>query len=160
MIVVKQVDFLNKFEADAVLCLLNEYAEHEMGGAEGLSEYTKLNLIRELRKREGCAVFLAYARDFAVGLLISFEAFSTFQCKPILNIHDVVVSEEYRGQGVCRLMFSEVEAHAKRRGCCKVTLEVLEGNLVAKKAYENMGYHGYELDPKFGAALFFEKKIG
>jgi hypothetical protein len=40
-----------------------------------------------------------------------------------------------------------------------VTLEVLEGNQIAKNAYIKFGFAGYELDPKMGKALFWEKPL-
>ncbi len=53
----------------------------------------------------------------------------------------------------------KVEEVAQKLGCCKITLEVLEGNIVAKRAYENFGFVGYELDPEMGKAMFMEKKM-
>lgn len=160
MVVVKQADLSLQKDADAIVTLLNEYAEHEMGGGEGLSEFTKKNLVRELSKRSYYVGFLVYVDDVPAGLVNCFEMFSTFQCSPILNIHDVVVSADFRGQELSKALFAAVERYAVERGCCKVTLEVLEGNLVAKQAYESMGYAGYELDPKMGKALFYEKSLG
>jgi len=51
------------------------------------------------------------------------------------------------------------EKIARESGCCKITLEVLEGNHVARAAYSAFGFKGYELDPKMGKALFLEKKL-
>ncbi|MFT5906124.1 MAG: ribosomal protein S18 acetylase RimI-like enzyme, partial [Cryomorphaceae bacterium] len=42
---------------------------------------------------------------------------------------------------------------------CKITLEVLSKNEVAKSAYQKFGFSGYELDPEAGKALFWEKPI-
>ena len=92
-------------------------------------------------------------------MLTAFEGFSTFNCKPLLNIHDVAVLKEYRGKGVSRSLFNEIETIAKQSNCCKLTLEVLEGNIPAKKAYEKFGFSGYELEPAMGKALFWEKMI-
>jgi len=159
MTVIKQADLSQPKDADAVVTLLNEYAEHEMGGGKGLSEFTKTNLVSELRKRDHYVGFLAYVDGVPAGLVNCLEMFSTFQCLPILNIHDVVVSADFRGQKLSKKMFAAVEKHAVERGCCKVTLEVLEGNIIAKQAYESLGYAGYELDPEMGKALFYEKLL-
>jgi ribosomal protein S18 acetylase RimI-like enzyme len=56
-------------------------------------------------------------------------------------------------------MFSEVEKLAQEKGCCKLTLEVLEGNEIAKNAYTKFGYSGYELEPEMGKAIFWQKKL-
>ena len=40
-----------------------------------------------------------------------------------------------------------------------MTLEVLEGYEGAKACYEGAGFRGYELDPRHGRALLWEKKL-
>jgi ribosomal protein S18 acetylase RimI-like enzyme len=52
-----------------------------------------------------------------------------------------------------------VEEIAVELGCCKLTLEVLEGNHIAQAAYKSFGFNGYELNPQTGRALFWEKKL-
>jgi ribosomal protein S18 acetylase RimI-like enzyme len=85
--------------------------------------------------------------------------FSTFACQPLLNIHDVIVSLPYRGRGLSKLMLQLAEQIAIDSGCCKMTLEVLEHNYIAQKAYRSIGFDGYELNPAMGKALFWEKKL-
>ncbi|MDX2369164.1 MAG: hypothetical protein QNK36_12295 [Colwellia sp.] len=51
-----------------------------------------------------------------------------------------------------------MEKIAIERGYWKLTLEVLQGNKVAQKAYKKLDLSGYELDLKLGHA-FFGKKI-
>ena len=40
-----------------------------------------------------------------------------------------------------------------------MTLEVLEGNEIAQHAYRSFGFAGYELDPRMGKAMFWQKKL-
>uniref|UniRef100_UPI0035583619 GNAT family N-acetyltransferase n=2 Tax=Pseudomonadota TaxID=1224 RepID=UPI0035583619 len=56
-------------------------------------------------------------------------------------------------------MLAKVEEIARQRGCCKLTLEVLEGNEVAKAAYQKQGFDGYQLDPQMGRAMFWQKVL-
>ena len=67
--------------------------------------------------------------------------------------------KEFRGQGITQYLFDYVEKIAIEKDCCKLTLEVLEGNIVAKRAYEKVGFGSYELDPKMGQAVFWQKKL-
>ena len=145
--------------AAAIVRLLNEYANDEMGGGAGLADFTKANLVAELRKRPGTHVVLAFIDGAPAGLVICFEGFSTFMCKPLLNIHDIAVSPRYRGRGLSKRLLAKAEEIAVRNGCCKLTLEVLEGNAVAQAAYRACGYAGYELNPKMGKAQFWQKKL-
>jgi len=145
--------------ANAVLRLLNEYACDPMGGGKELPAYTRDHLIAELRKRDGAHVILGVVEGETAGLVICFEGFSTFACKPLLNIHDIVVSRKHRGKGLSKLLLQKAEAIALKLGCCKLTLEVLEGNHAAQAAYRASGFTGYELDPRMGKAMFWEKKL-
>ena len=155
----KRADYHDKKHSEDLISLLNAYAIDPMGGGEPLDDYVKENLITSLKQRQDVFSILCYVDNEAAGLLNCIEGFSTFSAKPVMNIHDVTVLPKFRGLGLSEKMFSEVEELAKEKGCCKLTLEVLEGNEVAKNAYQKYGYSGYELDPKMGKAIFWQKKI-
>jgi len=152
-------DLSNQAHADAIVYLLNEYAQDEMGGGMGLSDFTKRNRVPELRKRKGVFAVVAFAGEDPAGLALCMEGFSSFACKPLLNVHDMVVVRQYRGRGISKRLLEKVEEIARKLGCCKLTLEVLEGNEVARAAYKAFGFDGYQLDPKFGKALFWHKSL-
>jgi ribosomal protein S18 acetylase RimI-like enzyme len=145
--------------AAAIVQLMDEYARDLMGGGQGLSEEVKSNLPMALSKRSNAHVILALSELEPAGLIICFEGFSTFACRPLLNIHDVIVSGSYRGQGIAKRLLNQAEVIARRLDCCKLTLEVLEGNAIAQSAYKSVGFNGYQLNPEMGHALFWEKKL-
>ncbi len=157
--VFKKVDYQNHAQGEDLLTLLNVYAHDPMGGGEGLSDFAKSNLLKELRKIPHAFSIIGYLGEQPVALANCFEVFSTFKCKGIVNIHDFVVLPEQRGIGLSQKLMDAVEQEAVNRGCCKLTLEVLEGNKVARNAYVKFGFEGYELDPEAGKALFMEKEI-
>jgi GNAT superfamily N-acetyltransferase len=146
--------------AQTIINLLDEYAQDPMGGGAALSAFVRANLVAELAKRQGVYVLLAMLDDEAVGMAICFEGFSTFACKPLLNIHDVIVRANYRGRGIAKALLAKAEAIAIETGCCKLTLEVLTGNVAAQAVYKACGFAAYELDPGMGQALFWQKKLG
>src|SRR5690606_19624807 len=84
----------------AVLTLLNAYAQDIMGGGEDLSAFAKANLVPALRARADALAILAFVGDEPAGLAVCIEGFSTFACKPLLNIHDMVVAPPFRGRGL------------------------------------------------------------
>ncbi len=159
MIEIQMANLSDSVQAQAVLQLLNEYALDPTGGGQGLSDYAQANLIAELAHRQTAHVVLAFVDAAPAGLVICLEGFSTFACRPLLNIHDVVVTKSQRGKGISKLMFQKVESIATSLGCCKLTLEVLENNHIAQAAYLAWGFHNYELNPELGKALFWEKKL-
>lgn len=142
-----------------VLELLDAYARDPMGGGRPLPAGVRSELIPGLKRRSDYFGFVALSGGRPAGLVNCFEGFSTFYARPLMNIHDVVVLPEYRGRGLSLRMLDHVEAMARGRGCCKLTLEVLSNNVVAKGAYEKFGFGGYELDPAAGQALFWEKRL-
>ena len=158
-ITIVPADLAEKLHADAVVDLLDTYARDPMGGGKPLSDHARRNLAHELDARANAVVLLAFDGPLPVGLLIGFEGFSTFACKPLLNVHDISVRPVQRGKGIARKLLDAAEAEARQRGCCKLTLEVLEGNARARSVYEAAGYHAYELDPGMGHALFLEKPL-
>ena len=159
MIDIRVADLSRPEQAKALVYLLNQYAQHPMGGGQQLSSYTRINLAATLHERSDCSVILAFDGARAVGLCNCFECFSTFACKPILNIHDIYVEEDYRGQGLAGKMMTYAEQLAREKGCCKVTLEVLTNNQAAKTAYQAAGYAPYQLDAEFGQAEFWQKPL-
>ena len=56
-------------------------------------------------------------------------------------------------------MLEKVEEAARERGCCKLTLEVLERNHAAQNAYRRFGFAPYELSSETGRAMFWEKTL-
>ncbi|MDI1245499.1 MAG: GNAT family N-acetyltransferase [Rhodoferax sp.] len=155
-----QADYANPVHMQALLDLLDGYARDPMGGAEPLSAFAKAHLPQALVARPHLFSVLAFdaaAGDQPVGLINCVEGFSTFACQPLVNVHDVVVTASYRGQGVAAQMLALVEQLARARGACKLTLEVLEGNTSAQKLYRRLGFDNYQLDPAMGQAQFMQK---
>ncbi len=145
--------------ARAIVELLDSYARDPMGGGAPLGERVRRVLVDALRARPWIVTLLAIEGDRPVGLLVAVEGFSTFAAMPLLNIHDVAVHPEHRGRGVGTALLTAAEDLARARGCCKLTLEVLEGNARARALYARLGYRPYVLDPAQGTAQFWEKPL-
>lgn len=146
-------------DATALIDLLDHYARDPMGGGEGLAPEVKGSLVARLCETPSYVGGLAFVQGQPVGLINCFLGFSTFAARPLLNIHDIVVRAGQRGVGIGRALLAFAEAEARRRGCCKLTLEVLAGNTVAMNAYERAGFRPYALDPAVGTATFLQKKL-
>ena len=150
-------DYHNPEHQQIIGQLMNHYAQDPMGGGEALKQQVIDNLAIELAKVANAFTVLAMVNGEAVGLINAMQGFSTFKCQPLINIHDVIVSDGCRGMGIALKMMNKVEEVARQRGCCKLTLEVLEGNLPAQASYRKSGFAGYELDPEMGKAMFWQK---
>ncbi len=159
MIEIVAADLSLPAHAEAMVQLMDIYALDPMGGGQALPDYVKANLPAELAKRKSAHVILAFVDAEPAGLVVCLEGFSTFACQPLLNIHDVIVALPYRGRGLSKLLLQKAQDIAFDLDCCKLTLEVLEGNHVAQSAYQAFGFSGYQLNPQMGKALFWEKKL-
>lgn len=157
---IRRADYCDPAHAEALVALLDAYARDTAGGGHPLSDFAKTRLVAELAARPQAFSVLAFDGAQPVGLVNCIEGFSTFACRPLVNVHDVVVLASHRGRRVGELMLAEVEAIARERGACKLTLEVLQGNAPAIKLYERIGFAGYQLDPALGQAQFLQKWLG
>jgi len=153
------VDFHNQQHQQDLILLLDSYAQDPMGGGQPLSEFSRQNLINHLKQMPHAISFLCYQDNQPIGFANCFFGFSTFKCKPLLNIHDFAIIKAIRGQNISQQLLQKIESTAREKGCCKITLEVLEGNVIAQKAYLKYGFDNYQLDPEMGKAEFWEKTL-
>lgn len=152
-----RADYGNPDHARAIVGLLDAYARDAAGGGEPLSAFAKTHLVQALAARPQAFSVLAFDGAQPVGLVNCIEGFSTFACKPLVNVHDVAVLPSHRGQRVAGQMLALAESIARERGACKMTLEVLQGNRSALRLYERVGFAAYQLDPAMGQAQFLQK---
>src|SRR3989344_5678430 len=161
-ITVRSVDYGNAREARALVELLDGYARDVAGGGVPLSAEVQRGLPEALRQRPQAFSVMAWAADASaphgevpVGLINCLEGFSTFACRPLVNVHDVVVAPGWRG----RRLHPVQHAPGPGRRACKATPEVLSGNHSAMRAYEREGFAAYTLDPSMGKAQFLQKML-
>ena len=156
-VVVVRADYANPAHAAALVALLDAYASDPAGGGEGLSDFAKQRLVPALAARPQAYSVLAFDGAQPVGLVNCIEGFSTFACKPLVNVHDVAVLASHRGRGIAEQMLALAETLAKERGAVKMTLEVLSGNDPAVRLYGRIGFAGYQLGQVMGTACFMQK---
>lgn len=154
---VRQVDYRNEQDRKALISLLDMYARDPMGGGTPLSCEVKSSLCNELADFPGAYSAIAWLDGRAVGLINAFVGYSTFKARPLMNVHDIAVIPESRGQGVGQALLGALEVHARNMGCCKLTLEVLSGNTRGLRSYAQFGFEHYALDPQMGHAMFMQK---
>lgn len=156
---VRKANYTDPTDAQAVVALLSEYATSPMGGGVPLTEYAQKNLVTQLATIPHAFSVLCYTDAKPAGLANCFFAFSTFKCAPLVNIHDLVVTESLHGCGIGQQLLRTVEQIAHAHDCASITLEVLSGNKQAQGAYRKYGFVPYQLDPKSGYAHFWHKLL-
>lgn len=135
-----ECDFNNKLHTRALVLLINHYISDKMGSSVPLNDDKESALIEGLKNHPSRLILLAVSEGTYAGLIVSFINFATFTAKPFINIHDIVVLDKYRNQGIGRKLLEEIHRLASELNCSKLTLEVREDNLSAQHLYKSMGY--------------------
>ncbi len=137
---VRRANLTDSADAAAVLQLIDAYARDPRGGGEPLPEDVRGRLVAGLAAHPTSRVWLAFEDNEAAGVCVGFIGYSTFNAQPLLNIHDLAVLPGLRGRGIGQALLAAAESSARAEGCCKLTLEVLEDNLPARRLYEHFGF--------------------
>ena len=154
-----QADLASPEHERDIMAMTLMYACDEMGNSAPLPADVLKRLVPGLRAHPTTIGFLAYLGGKAVGIANCFLGFSTFAAKPLINIHDLAVVPEFRGQGIGRALLDAVAEHARQRGCVKLTLEVQESNRRARQAYESAGFAQMIYGTHTGGSLYYSKPL-
>jgi ribosomal protein S18 acetylase RimI-like enzyme len=142
-------DLENPSHQVAIVQLLDMYSRDRFGDGRPLPDDVRERLIPGLAAHGRARVFLADVEGEPAGVAICLVGFSTFQARPLVNIHDIAVAPPFRGRGLGRELLAAVEAEARRLGCCKVTLEVRADNALAQGAYRRAGFESTQPETWF-----------
>ena len=149
-----QVDLNNSAHCEAVLQLLNDYMMDEMGTGNPMSEELGNEIIKGLKNHPAYIGFLVFAEGQFAALANCNLNFSTWKAKPLINIHDFIVSPGFRKQGVGLFLLRSIEEFAREKGYCRVNLEVRQDNFNAQNLYKKAGFA--ECTPP---SLFWENRF-
>lgn len=149
-----QVDLQNPGHCEQVIKLLNDYMNDPMGNNNPMLKGLAPQIISGLKQYSGFLGFFVMADDQFAGLANCNINFSTFQAKPLINIHDFIVAPECRNIGAGSFLLRGIINYAAQNGFCRVNLEVREDNLTAKSLYKKMGFS--DCVPRM---MFWERKL-
>ncbi|MBN1417076.1 MAG: GNAT family N-acetyltransferase [Bacteroidales bacterium] len=139
-----ECDFTNPFHCETLADLMNAYITDRMGGGLPYSSEQRRQLIDGLKNHPSRLVLFVALGDKIIGLTTCFINFATFSLKSFMNIHDVIVLQEFRGTGAGRKLMEGVIEHAQKIGCSKITLEVREDNIPAQNLYKSLDFRECE----------------
>ena len=153
-----RADYTNPKQRSAIPYLLNAYAKGLLGFRRKIKDHVLDALVPGLERTQNAVVLLARTEGEYVGMAICFLGFSTFHAKSLINIHDFMVLEDFRGQGIGRALLGEIETIARDMDCCKITLEVQENNTTARRLYHSGGFKDSFLNQEAGSQLSMTKE--
>lgn len=142
-----KIDLTNNEHCDALISLLNDYMEDEMGWNKSMPKGLGVKVIEGLTAQNNFIGFFVRINGEYAGLANCFINFSTWQAKQLLNIHDLIVSPNHRRLGVGEYLLNEIHNFCANNEMCKVTLEVRDDNTKAQALYKKVGYK--PMDPEY-----------
>ena len=140
MVTFELCNFDNQEHVEALLDLYAHYMQDPMGNAPALEPEQQAKLIEALKTQPKTFVLFIRMNGEYAGLATCYELLSTFKVQPYLYIHDVIIHSHFRGQRLGRKLLEQITAEARKRNCCKITLEVREDNQAALRLYHHMGF--------------------
>ncbi len=135
-----KADLSDSRRGAALIEMLDHYMRDPMEGGEPPSERVKRDLIPALSAHPACWVLFALEEGRPVGFAICFVVFSTFNARPIVNIHDLFVESCLRGSGIGKRLIEGVLSRAREINACALTLEVRQDNHRARGLYRRYGF--------------------
>ena len=154
-----QADLENIEHQQAVVDLVDAYARDPYGNGKPLTDEVQQELVPALQRHPTTLILLAFLQDQPVGIAVCFVGLSTFAARRLINIHDLAVLPDYRGQGIGRVLLEAVETKARELDCCKLTLEVDETNQRARQIYLAAGFGQSDQIAEIGRGLFMTKPL-
>jgi diamine N-acetyltransferase len=98
----------------------------------------------EILHNEEAALFVAEHESTLVGLIrcnvMNIPQIAVLVPRRFVLIHDMIVDETFRHQGVGQALMKRVDQWAREKGVKEVELGVWEFNVAARSLYEKMGY--------------------
>jgi GNAT superfamily N-acetyltransferase len=135
--IVDLIQILNVFEAD-----LTGDRERDRGAAAAYYE----ELLQRLAKRNG-RIVLAEAEGMpvaAMGFCLEEDAaYVAAEVRRHGTVTDLVVHEEWRGQGIARKLLQEAERLTQEAGYRRLSIGALVANEKAERAYRAFGFDPY-----------------
>ena len=102
--------------------------------------------LEEVNKHNG-KCYIAIDNNKAVGVIMGIEApydeydYLDYKCPKTGDIIELIVSKNYRGNGVGNLLMEKMEEYFKKIGCEYVKIDVFSYNKKALDFYSKFGYH-------------------
>lgn len=125
------IEILKKSDLNSYKELIDECFD----GNNDISEYEKYNLEANYK------IVVAKDGDKIVGSITFYKLdLFTFSFQPILEIFNVAVLKDYRGQKIAKKLFEFIFDYAKKNGYKSINLTCLDTAIPAHKLYESVGF--------------------
>ncbi len=130
-------------DADLVLDLITSLAEHH-GQTDSVQTDEGQILADGFGEEPKFGVLLADVDGKAAGFLSYTICYSIWRGASFMQIDDVFVHDEFRGNGVGEALMNASQRTCKELGLSRIKWEVQPDNAAAIRFYERLGAKGYD----------------
>lgn len=125
------IEILKKTDIESYKALIDEVFD----GSNDISEYKKYNPKADYK------IVVAKDGNKIVGSVTFYKLeLFTYSFQPSLEIFNVAVLEEYRGQKIAKKLFEYIIDYANKNGYKSINLTCLDTAIAAHKLYESLGF--------------------
>jgi len=126
-----EIEILKKSDIKSYKTLIDECFD----GSNDIGEYEKYN------PKANYKILVAKDEDKIVGSITFYKLdLFTFSFQPVLEIFNVAVLKDYRGQKIAKKLFEFIFDYAKENGYKSINLTCLDTAIPAHKLYESVGF--------------------
>lgn len=133
-----RIEKIKEADLSAVVTLAHKFAEFE-----NLAEFCEVNESKLRQAMFGDNGFveglIAFIEDRAIGYALFYANFSSFRGERGFYLEDIFINHDSRGQGIGRMMLSEIAKLGQSRGYERIDFQVLEWNTPAVNFYKKLG---------------------
>jgi ribosomal protein S18 acetylase RimI-like enzyme len=106
------------------------------------SDLQKMEGIFDLLKNNDNYIFLCAVKNNELyGYVMGIVCNSLYgNCEPFLILEDMIIDIRFRGKGIGKMLFTELENIARLKGCNQILLVTEEDRKGARSFYEKLGF--------------------
>lgn len=125
------IELLNKSDLKSYKTLIDEC----FGGSNDINEYEKYNPKADYKivVVKDCSKIIGSITFYKLDLF-------TFSFQPVLEVFNVAVLKNYRGQKIAKKLFKYIIDYAKENNYKSINLTCLDTAIPAHKLYESIGF--------------------
>lgn len=125
------IEILKKSDLNSYKALIDECFD----GSNDVSEYEKYD------SEANYKIVVAKEDNKIIGSITFYKLdLFTFSFQPVLEVFNVAVLKDYRGQKIAKKLFKYIIDYAKKDGYKSINLTCLDTAIPAHKLYESIGF--------------------
>ena len=130
---------IKKATADHIKELVPLFDQYRVFYEQVSDESAALHFLTERFNKGECTVFIAEVNEIPAGFTLLYTSFSSVSLQAVFILNDLYVAEEYRNQGIGKLLLEKAKEHCRELNYKGLALETAVDN-PAQQLYEKLDW--------------------